>query len=104
MNMNKSEKDFVDIRFNYKKSIQKKISEEEWEALNHVLKERQSALEIFFSKLEFTSNKCKVIEMIKKIQIEDAGFLSLIQDQRMKMKKQLTDLKQGRKSIKAYQV
>ena len=104
MNMNKLEKDFVEIRSNYKKSIQKKISEEEWDALNHILKERQSALEVFFSKLEDIPNKSKEIEMIKKIQMDDAGFLRLIQDQKTKMKKQLTDLKQGRKSIKAYQV
>lgn len=102
--MSNLEKDFMVVISIYRKNIEKTIFEEEWEALSRLLEARQKALEVFFSKLEAADNKDGAQGIIKKIQTDDVGFLSLIEGQKMKMKKQLAHLKKGKKSIKAYQV
>lgn len=101
--MSRSETEMEQIISDFAKSIQNTIAEGEWDALNDVLQERQNALEKFFSNLEKGEKSLVVKEMIKKIQQEDAVFLSLVQAQEKEMKEQFTSLKKGRKSVKAYQ-
>ncbi len=84
-------------------SIEKAIAKSDWDTLNDVLRERQNALERFFSNLKKGEKSLEIKKMIYKIQQEDAVFLRLVQAQKKEMKKQYTSLKQGRKSVKAYQ-
>ncbi|MCF7970990.1 MAG: flagellar protein FliT [Methylococcaceae bacterium] len=89
--------------FSFTEEIQKKISEGDWEDLSDLLKQRQEALEYFFT--DSVSGMCRadVISMIEKIQVEDALSLRVLQAQKQTMEKQYLSLKQGRKSVKAYQ-
>ena len=97
------EKDFLFIVSDYSERIQKNISEGEWDSLNDLLGKRQQALEKFFSNLDRVEGKENVVEVIKKIQVEDISFLRLVQSQKQAMEKQYTMFKKGRKSVKAYQ-
>ncbi len=84
-------------------SIEQTIAKSDWDTLNDVLRERQNTLERFFSNLKKGERTLETKKMIHKIQQEDAVFLHLVQAKKKEMKKQYTSLKQGRKSVKAYQ-
>ncbi len=84
-------------------SIEQAIAKSDWDALNDVLQKRQYALERFFSNRKKGERSLEIKKMIHKIQQEDAVFLRLVQTQKKEMKKQYASLKQGRKSVKAYQ-
>jgi hypothetical protein len=87
----------------FSKKIQENINENDWDALNDVLKQRQHALEIHFAHLVPEEGTSETIEMIKKIQAEDAVFTRNLKDQKQQLEKQFLSFKQGRKSVKAYQ-
>jgi hypothetical protein len=85
--------------------IEENITDNDWDALSDVLKQRQQALEIHFAHLDLVPEEVAsdTIKMIKKIQAEDAVFMLDLKDQKQKLEKQYLSFKQGRKSVKAYQ-
>ncbi len=87
----------------YAEQLQKAIAEADWENLNDVLQLRQEVLERFFASQAAKEKKSDVIAMIEKIQTEDALCLRVLQAQKKELEKQCNSLKQGRKSVKAYQ-
>ena len=101
--MNPLERVTVQDIYTYTVRIQEQITENDWDALNNVLKQRQQALELHFAHLVPEQGSADTIEMIKKIQAEDAIFMQDLKDQKQQMEKQYLSFKQGRKSVKAYQ-
>jgi hypothetical protein len=88
----------------YSECIEKHLSVGDWEGLNTTLQERQEVLEGFFSQLNpAVGIEAKVVDLILQIQAEDSVFLRLLKSQKHELEKQFTSLKQGRKSVKAYQ-
>ena len=88
----------------YTESIQKNISENDWDSLSDLLSKRQKALEFFFSNIDSAKDKEEAIEIIKKIQTDDTVFLCSLQSKKQEHKKKYTSLKRGIKSVKAYQI
>ncbi len=101
--MNRLESNIEQVVADFSVSIKNAISKGDWDALNDILQQRQYALERFFSNMKKGEKSLEIKKMINKIQQEDAVFLRLVQAQKKEMKKQYTSLKQGRKSVKAYQ-
>jgi hypothetical protein len=87
----------------YAESIKNTINEGDWDSLNKILKDRQLALEKFFAGIDSKEQAVQMKAVFKKMQEEDVVFLSKVQAKKKEMKKQYTSLKQGRKSVKAYQ-
>ncbi len=88
---------------NYAECIGKYLSVGDWERLNITLQERQKVLDVFFSQLNPVDKEAKIVSLILQIQAEDVVFLRLLKSQKHELEKQFTSLKQGRKSVKAYQ-
>jgi len=84
--------------------IEKALHEGDWEELNNILKKRQKALEVFFSQLNSLDKTAEVVALIIKIQKEDAVFFDLLKMKKQGLEKRFTALKQGRRSLKAYQI
>ena len=101
--MNSLENNMEQVVDDFSVSIKNAISKGDWDALNDVLQKRQYALERFFSNRKKGEKSLEIKKMIHKILQEDAVFLRLVQTKKKEMKKQYTSLKQGRKSVKAYQ-
>ena len=87
----------------YSEGIKELISAGSWDDLNSILTERQQAIELFFSLLSSKEKTPDVIRLIEKLQAEDAAALYLLQVEKQGLEKQYLSLKQGRKSVKAYQ-
>lgn len=101
--MSKEEAVIMKIFSSYVEKIQLAIFEGSWEDLNDTLKQRQAKLEIIFSELSSSGKDDILLFLIKKIQKEDGISLQLIKTKKLELEKQYLSLKQGRKSLKAYQ-
>ncbi len=101
--MSKEEAIIMKIFSSYAEKIQLAIFEGSWEDLNDTLKQRQAKLEIIFSELSSSDKDDILLFLIKKIQKEDGISLQLIKTKKLELEKQYLSLKQGRKSLKAYQ-
>ena len=83
--------------------IKELVEQGEWDALNEVLTQRQKVLSSFFSQLPKNPQIEELVGIIKNLQNEDADFLQTVQRQKAAIEKEYLSLKQGRKSIAAYQ-
>jgi hypothetical protein len=84
--------------------IELAMSGEDWQKLTIILQQRQELLEKKILFLSKEDRHVEVVGLIKKIQADDAGFLSILQQKKKELEKQLHYIKQGKKSIKAYEV
>ncbi len=95
--------DIQQVISGYTEQLQKAIAEADWENLNDLLQQRQDDLERFFASQAAKEKKSDLVAMIEEIQTEDALCLRVLQAQKKELEKQCNSLKQGRKSVKAYQ-
>ena len=84
-------------------SIEEVMLAEEWQKLTTILQERQKRFEENFPLLPKEDSRREMVDMIKEIQVDDAVFLSVLQQKKSELEKKLHYIKQGKKSIKAYE-
>lgn len=84
--------------------IKQAISNEDWQKLTIILQQRQELLEKEMLSLPKEVRHGELVALIKEIQTDDAGSLSIVQQKKKELDKQLHYIKQGKKSIRAYEV
>ncbi|MBE0468766.1 MAG: flagellar protein FliT [Methyloprofundus sp.] len=89
--------------FQYPEKIKNLVAAQDWASLSEILAERQSGLEQLVPAMKAEGKNSELKELILKIQQQDAAFLELIGEKRQLTEAKFLSLKQGRKSIKAYQ-
>lgn len=87
----------------YAEDIEQVMLDEDWERLTIILQQRQK---LFEEKIPFLSEnrRIELVDVIEKIQMEDADFLSVLQDKKQELEKKMHYIRQGKKFIKAYQM
>lgn len=84
--------------------IEQVIAVDDWESLNSLLSQRQQALEHFFTHVDKKPpQSLEIIALIQTIQQQDKHFFTQLEAKKATTETQYLSLKQGRKSIKAYQ-
>jgi len=86
----------------YTSEIQKSLVESDWDALNALLLGRQEELENFFCQLGGSDKNKELVTWIQGIQLQDDKFSHLIQEKRKFLEKEVSSLKQGKKSVQSY--
>ncbi len=88
----------------YAEEIEQVMREADWEKLSLILQQRQELMERQIPALANENERVELMNAIESIQAEDAVFLSVLQEKKQQLEKQLRHIKYGRKSIKAYEL
>jgi len=83
--------------------IEEVMLAEDWQKLATILQQRQVCLEERLPLLFKEDSRTELVNVIKRIQVDDAVFLSVLQQEKTELEKKLHYIKQGKKSVKAYE-